>query len=151
MSDRYVRPLKVATPEGKQIQAYILVAGERRIIEIAYLKEVQKDDPPFACNGQIRFSCSREKYLETIKILERYLENIFLKGMADEDIYSSLGAKPKRRRTKKQNISKEIDGYKRKGDSSSIHDSSGGAESAESIATGDSGDEVAEDNNPEAG
>jgi len=149
MNDRYIRPLKVATPEGEQIQAHVLVAGERRIIEIAYLKEVQKDDPPFACNGQIRFSCNREKYLETIKILERYLENIFLKGMADEDIYSSLGAKPKRRRTKKQNITREVVIDKRKRDSSSLHDSSGGEESAEGIAAGDSDNEVAEDNNPE--
>jgi len=151
MANNYVRPLNVSSPDGKRIIAHIISTGDnKRIIEVAFLEEVKKDDPPFACNGQIRFSCKREKYVETIKILEKYLEDIFLKGMADENIYSSLGTKSKRRGVKKQNIETEIIINKRKRNSPGLHYSTGRKKSTKSIATGDADIEVAEDNNSES-
>ena len=149
MKNSYTHPLKVSTPEGKRIIVTIYRSANKAIIEIPFIEGVKKDDPPFACNGQISFSCEREKYAETINILERYLEDIFLKGMANEDIYSSLGVKPKRRRAKGQGTKRKITIDKRKGDSASLHDSTGREESSESPGTGNADNEMAEDSNPE--
>lgn len=149
MASQYARPLKVSTPEGKRIFAKIFRNGDNVRIEVNYLDVVKKDDPPFAQNGTIRFNVPRTRYVQTIASLTKYLEDLFLKGMADEDIYSSLGAKPQPRRAKKVDTGRKVSFAKREGDSSSVHVSSRRSESSESSRRGKSDSEVAESSDSE--
>ena len=147
MNPIYPRPLKVSTPEGKRIYAKIFRLGENIRIEINYLEEVKKDDPPFSVNGVIRMRVPIEKYKDTIKLLTKYLEDLFLKGMSDEDTYTSLGAKPKSRRSKKINTGGKTKDLERERDTSSIHSGTRGRESTESYRRGKTNSKVAESSN----
>lgn len=118
----FKRLLKVTTPEGRRIYAHVFPNGSTRIIQVGYLDVVAKSEPPFAAQGVIRMTIPNDKYKETLVTLTRYLEDLYLKGFADEDIYTSLGAKPKRQRAKEQHIEKEIDVAKRR-DTSGLHSS----------------------------
>lgn len=149
MASRYARALKVSTPEGKRIYAKVFRLKDDVIIEINYLEAVKKDDPPFAHNGVIKMHTSLEKYKETLNLLTKYLEDLFLKGMADEDIYTSLGAKPKSRRTKKINSGGEAKSFERKRSPSGLHVSSRRGESTESSGQGETDSEMAEGSDPE--
>jgi len=119
----YSRTLKVSTPDGQRIIAVISRSGNKPIIEIPYLEVVKKDNPPFASNGVIRFSCEQKNYSNVIATLTQYLEDLFLKGMSNESVYTGLGVKPKSRRTKKSDLPGEIKGDSREGGSSSLHTS----------------------------
>jgi hypothetical protein len=144
MVKQYARLLKVSSPEGKKIYAKIFRIGDNAKIEINYLDIVKTDDPPFACNGVIRLNVPTIKYKETIDRLTKYLESLFLKGMADEDIYTGLGAKPKSRRTKKLDTGRKAKGAEGQGDSPGLHISARGSESTESPGSGKAGPEMAE-------
>ncbi len=133
----YSRPLKVSTSEGRQIIANIRRIGENVIIEVSeYIEEVKKDDPPFAKNGFIRFSCKYEKYRETIEILTKYLEDLFLKGMVNEDIYTGLGAKSKPRKIEEDDFPREIRISKGEGDTPSVPSGARGNKSSEGSGGG---------------
>lgn len=121
MAGRYARPLKVSTPDGERIVARVLRHGDQAKIEVNYLEVVKKDDPPFAHNGVISFNVPVANYPKTIELLTRYLEDLFLKGMADEDIYTGLGAKPKPRRTAKRDSGGKTSSVEREGDSPGVH------------------------------
>lgn len=140
----YSRLLRVATPNGERIRANIVQMGDNVRIEVRPLEVVKKDDPPFAQNGVIRFQIPSSKYKDTIATLTQYLEDLFLKGMADEDIYTSLGAKPKRKRTKRSRKTREIEIDQGEGDTPSVYDRTRGDEQTESAGGGDSDSEVAE-------
>jgi hypothetical protein len=141
---RYSRPLKVSTPEGKRIIANILQMGESNRIEIAFIEGVQKDNPPFAQNGVIRFVYEKEKHQEVISALEKYLEDIFLKGMADEDTYTSLGAKPKPRGVKSPSSERKIRGTERERKPDRIYSRPRRGKQTESDRGGDADSEMAE-------
>jgi len=149
MASRYARPLKVSTPDGKRIYAKIFRSGDNAKIEINYLEVVKKDDPPFAHNGMITLNVPVKKYSETLAILTQYLEDLFLKGMADESIYTSLGAKPKSRRIKKSDPGGEAKIFEGERNSPSVHFSSRRDESSESSRGGQSKSEVAESSDSE--
>ncbi len=149
MRTGYAHPLKVSNPKGERIYAKILRLGDNVRIEINYLEVVKKDDPPFAHNGVITISVSRKKYSETIATLTQYLEDLFLKGMADENIYTSLGAKPKSRGIKKSDSGKKAGRVEGERDSSSVHISPRGDESSESSRGRESESEMAEGGNSE--
>ncbi len=147
MNPIYPRPLKVSTPEGKRIYAKIFRLGENIRIEINYLEEVKKDDPPFSVNGVIRMRVPIEKYKDTIKLLTKYLEDLFLKGMSDEDTYTSLGAKPKSRRSKKINTGGKIKSLERERDIPSLHSGTRRFKSPESFGGRETNLEVAKSSN----
>jgi len=149
MASRYARALKVSSPDGERIYAKIFRLKDDVIIEVNYLEVVKKDNPPFAHNGIIKMHASLEKYKETLSLLTKYLEDLFLKGMADEDTYSSLGAKPKSRRTKKINFGGEAKSFKGKRSPSSLYVSSRGEESTESSGRGETDSEMAEGSDQE--
>lgn len=144
MALKYARVLKVSSPDGKRIYAKIFRLKGDVIIEVNYLEVVKKDNPPFAHNGVIKMHASLIKYKETLNLLTKYLEDLFLKGMADEDTYSSLGAKPKSRRTKKINSGGEAKSFERKRSPASLHVSSRGNESTESSGRGKTDSKMAE-------
>lgn len=148
MAKRYARPLKVSTPEGERIIAKVLRHGEKVMIEINYLDVVKNDDPPFSHNGVIQINVPVEKYKQTIEALTQYLEDLFLKGMADEDIYTSLGAKPNPRRAKKSDSGGKAKSAEGEGSSSSVHASPRRSESSESSRRGKSDSEMAEGSDP---
>ena len=149
MVPNYARPLKVSAPDGERIYAKVFQLGDNIKIEINYLEVVKKDDPPFAHNGVITINVPRKKYSETIASLTQYLEDLFLKGMADENIYTSLGVKPKSRRTKKSDPGRETKRVEGKGDSPSVHISPRGDESSESSRGRESESKMAEGSNSE--
>lgn len=147
MAGRYARPLKVSTPEGERIVAKVFRYGDKVRIEINYLEVVKKDDPPFAKNGVIQINVPVKKYRDAIIALTKYLEDLFLKGMADEDTYTSLGAKPNPRRAKKLDSTRKASSSEREGGTSSVHLSPRRDESTESSRRGKSDSEMAESGN----
>lgn len=152
MATRYAKPLKVSDPDGNRIVAQITRVGETVLIEVPYTEVVKKDDPPFARNGVVRFSVPRQGYTETLAVLTKYYEDLFLKGMADEDIYTSLGAKPTKRRVKKSNPPRATIDVEGKGRDSGLHSGARGDESPKSARRGRSSkSEVAsgDDSGPE--
>ena len=151
MKNTYSRPLKVSSPEGERIIANILRFGDKVQIEIAPLEVVKKDDPPFAHNGVIRYKCTIENYRKAIDLLTKYLEDLFLKGMADEDTYSSLGAKPKPRRTQKIDTGRKTEKSEGKGDLASLHSRARRSESSESPRGREPGLKMAESSDKETG
>ena len=142
------RPLKVSTAEGERIVAKITsfpMKGTVRI-EVPFLEEVKRDAPPFSKDGIIIMTCERKVYMETIYKVTKYLEDLFLKGMADEDIDSSTGPQSESRRIKKNDIERANGKIERKRDSPSVHSSSRrdkstkstrGRKSDSKVATGD--------------
>ena len=149
MNPIYPRLLKVSTPEGKRIHAKIFRLKENVRIEINYLEVVKKDDPPFSVNGVIRMRVPIIKYKDTIKLLTKYLEDLFLKGMSDEDTYTSLGAKPKSRRSKKVDPGREVKSFEGERNTSSLHTSARGRESTESSRRGKTDSKMAESGDSE--
>jgi len=112
-------------------------------IEVDFLDVVKKDDPPFAEDGVIIFTVERKDYEETIIKLEKYLEDLFLKGMADEDLHRSLRIEPKSGRVKAARLSRKARSTKRKRYSAGVHSGTRGREQAESDRPGNSDAEVA--------
>ena len=149
MRGSYSRPLKVCSPEGVRVVANIMRHGERVQIEIAPLEVVRKDDPPFAHDGLIRYNCTVEKYRDAIRLLTRYLEDLFLKGMADENIYSGLGAKSKPRRTEKIDTGRKAEKPKGEGSVASLHARARRTKSSENPRGRDTDVEVAESSDKE--
>lgn len=140
----YTKLLQVSTPEGKRISANINRTGNKVFIGVDYLKIVEKDNPSFAEKGIIKISCDLSKYSKTIKLLTQYFEDLFLKGMADENIYTGLGIKSKSRRTKRKDTKREVGNSKREGSSSSVHAGARGDESSESTGRGYTAPKMAE-------
>jgi len=66
------KPLKVCFPAGERVTAQVtVVPGSRVVVQV----------PKF----DIKFSVEQAKYKESLRRLEKYLEDLILKGMADED------------------------------------------------------------------
>ncbi len=128
----YKKLLKVATPEGKRIVATISPYANNVIVKIDYLEVVKKDNPKFAKEGKIKFSCPKPKYREAMIILTQYLEDLFLKGMSNEDIHTSLRICTNKGRNAKKDRSKKVGSNTGTGDSTSIHISARGNEQTES-------------------
>jgi alpha-glucosidase (family GH31 glycosyl hydrolase) len=144
----YQRPLKVSTPDGERVIANI-TSGALVTITVPRLDVVAKDNPLFAKDGVIRLTVKREKYQETIRVLTQYLEDLFLKGMADEDTYTSLGAKPERKRTTRKDTSREERTIEGERDTASVHVSTRRNESTESVGSRDTSTEVDKSSNSE--
>ena len=138
---RYSRTLKVCSPDGERIYAIITPQWDTVHVEIRFLEVVKKDNPQFAQNGVIRFSCPKDGYTETIIKLTNYLESLFLKEMnegekVDESIYSSLGIKPQRRGNKKAFATGQTQRLVGERDLTSVHDSTRGEKHAEDSGKG---------------
>lgn len=144
MKKRYTRPLKVSSPKGKRVYAQVYPSKDKCLIEINYLEVVKKDNPSFANNGIIKFTCEKIKYPQVILALEKYLEDLFLKGMSNENIYTSIGASPKPGRVKTKNTERKVRTTKREGSTSGVHIGSGGIKSSEDTRPRHGNIEVAE-------
>jgi len=100
----YARVLYVSTPKGEEIKAKVARMGERMRVQVDPLGVVKKDNPPFAKDGAIDFVVPIGVYEETIIKLEKYLEDLFLKGMSDEDLHRSLRTGPNSRGDEKSHF-----------------------------------------------
>ena len=143
----YSKPLKVSTPEGKRVVALINRTFDNVLIEIPFLEVVLKDEASFSRNGVIHINVPRKKYMETINLLTKYLEDLFLKGMADEDIYSSLGATPKPRRVEKPDPVRAVIDATREGGGPGVRARAGGSKPTASPRRRKSKPKVAEGDN----
>jgi len=129
--NQYLKLLNVSTPKGKRIEAHITTFSGTIIIKVENLKEVEMDDPPFAKKGRIIIKCERVKYKEVIEKLTKYLEDLFLKELLNEDIYTSIGNDNVKGRNAKKNSSRKTGSFKGKGNSSSIYSGTGRKEQTE--------------------
>ena len=125
--------LKVSDTTGKPIYAWVKSFKGNINIRVGFLQEVKDDNPQFATNGMIRFNCKQTKYKEAIDKLTKYLEDLFLKGIADEDNNTSIKIGNKSGRDKKQNIKRADGKDKRSRDNTSVHSGTRRIESTESI------------------
>lgn len=127
----YTKPLKVCHSNGEIIIARIFPFGDKVKIKIKYIKEVEEDNPKFANDGRINFNCSKNNYNNVIKKLTSYLENLFLKGIGNENIHTGIGVPNVKRGNAKKNSTRTIGTTEGKGNSSSIHSSTGRKKSTE--------------------
>jgi len=147
----YVHPLNVCSPEGKRVDAKVTQMGKSCLIEVDFLEVVMKDDPPFAKDGVISFKSDSTKHQEIIFKLEKYLEDLFLKGMADEDLHRSLGIEPESGGIKKSRSKGKIRRASGKGNFPSVHFGSRRGESTEGDRSGDPDIEMAESSDKDSG
>ena len=89
---RYKRPLKVSNLSGERIVASIATGVHKVTISIPYLECIEKDNPDFAVDGVIRFSVLKEKYQKAIFHLTKYLEDLFLKEISNENNSSGVSS-----------------------------------------------------------
>ena len=150
MNISYPRPLKVSTPDGKRIVAKITsVPGGKVKILIPFLDEVKRDDPPFAKDGVIKMQCTRIDYVNVIRKVTHYIENLFLKGMADEDIDPSVSPQLDPGTTEGDDPEREDGSAEGEGDSPSVYSGARGSESTKSSGRRKSSSSVAESGDPE--
>jgi len=126
-----IKKLKVSTPKGESITAVIKADKDVFTLSVNYLEAVEKDNPKFADKGVIRVSGPRTKYSNIIKAIEKYLEDLFLKELSNEDTSTSDGSGLDKRATHEIASSGKDKSTKRKGNSSSVRDSARGDESPE--------------------
>jgi hypothetical protein len=155
MPKRYPKALKVSKPNGERIYANITPVRDAVHIEVGFLEAVQKDNPPFAQNGIIRFQVPKATYKETLGKLTSYIESLLLKELdeeekVNEDIYSSLGIKPSSGRNKKAPKPRQTERIIGTGDSPSVHSSARGGKSSESSGSGKPSTDVDEGGNSQA-
>jgi len=131
--NHYLKLLNVSTPKGKRIEANITSFSDAIIIKVEYLKEVERDEPPFAKKGKIVIKCERIKYKEVILKLTKYLEDLFLKELLNEDIYTSIGNGDVKRGNAKKNTSRKTGSIKRTGNSASVYSGTGRTEPSKKL------------------
>jgi len=120
----YKKLLKVARADGKRIEANVYPLADNTVtIKVDFLEEVMEDKPAFSYDGKIVITVKKMLYADTIVILESYLENLFLKGLADEDVNTSTGADADSGRNESEDIKRETDSDEGEGDTASIHSS----------------------------
>jgi hypothetical protein len=149
----YKRRLKVSFPNGKPVEARISYSNGIAIITLPHYEIVKKDNPPFAKDGAIQITVSQKEYVNVINQLTKYLEDLFLKGMADEEIKNALrnsshGNKTKSGRNKREAGSRSTKSTKGKGNDSGLHTGSGGTVPSESDREGSEDTDVASSSYP---
>ena len=117
----YKLNLKVSTAEGKRIIANVEKNGSLIYITIPFLELVKQDMPVFARNGVIKINTTKNNYPKVIEKLTSYLENLFLKGLNNESISSSIGIGNVLRGVKAKNSKRKVKSIKRKGNITSIY------------------------------
>ncbi|MCK5609604.1 hypothetical protein KAR91_47455 [Candidatus Pacearchaeota archaeon] len=126
-----VKVLRVSTPEGESVKAIVEHYDGKFNLSIGFIEAVKIDNPSFSKNGSIKVNGTISSYPKIINGITKYLEDLFLKEMKDEDNDSSDGNKPISTGNKKSTPARDTGKNKREGDSSSLHSSSRGDESTE--------------------
>ncbi len=115
------RLLKVSTSDGVRIKAHIRRVADKIIITVNHSELVEKDNPPFAKEGRIQLVVNKSNYQETIQMLTKYFEDLFLKGMNDESIDTGLRIGDDSRGTESKNKTGIIGVDKGKGSDTSVY------------------------------
>lgn len=138
------RVLAVCDLTGKRIVANILRNPNNIVITIPYLKPVEKDNPKFSEKGVITVKVSKNGYLKTIGMIEKYLEDLFLKELdKNESIHSGDKEKYSGRRDNKS-IDPGTKGEVQRAVSGRIHSRGRGNQQAESPGERSQDSEMAE-------
>lgn len=138
------RVLNVKLPSGRPIFLKIHDNGISLILITKQpIPEVEKDNPPFAVDGIIKFSCLKTNYVEVVNDLEIYLSQLF-QGDVDETIYSSLGANIISTGNQRTNIKRKAEPFQGERSAPGLHPSSRGNKSTESNRPGIADSSVAE-------
>jgi len=131
------KPLKVCFPAGERVTAQVtVVPGSRVVVQV----------PKF----DIKFSVEQAKYKEALRRLEKYLEDLILKGMADEDSNPSIGADFDPGRAQGEGAGRKAKRHKRARHLAGIYAGTRWREPAEDIGGGLADPEVAEGSDPPA-
>lgn len=129
------KPLKVCFPSGERVIAKITpVPGGKIVVAV----------PEFS----IKFSVERLKYKEALKRLEKYLEDLILKGMADENFDTGSGADFDPGRAPEESTGGQVERPKRPRRPTGVHAGPRGNKSTESVGSGPGIDEMAEGSDP---
>ena len=132
------KKLKVAYPSGARLFATIIPAGQNVVVRV----------PDF----DIEYQVERPKYQASIKLLEKYLEDVILRGMAeDEDFDPSSGADFKPGGNEKKSPARKAKRDRGDGDSAGVHAGARGDEPPESFGGGLADLEMAASGNTQAG
>ena len=130
----YYKPLKVSDTDGKRIIAKIIQLGENVTIKLPFIQAVKKDKPEYAKNGNINITVKRENYTLMVVLLEKYLEDLFLKDLKNENRNSSVRNDNVTTRIKKLYTTGDIKKPARKRDTASVYSGTGGDKQSKNIA-----------------
>lgn len=120
----HIKLLKVSDPKGFRIKVFVTKNNKTVTIKSDVIEVVKKDKPLFSNNGKICMNVELKNYKEAITKLTKYLEDLFLKELNDNDIsHSSDATKTKSVGNIEQRSGKNVAGIKREGCSSSVPDS----------------------------
>ena len=117
-----IKTLEVCTPDGVAVTAEIMSTVNSVMVRV----------PKFGINYHVE----RAKYKPSIKLLEKYLEDLILKGMADEDIDTSIGVNFDPGGSKGKNLHRKVKRDKGKRRPSGIHLGTRGKKSAQGSGIG---------------
>ena len=128
----YSLPLKVGDTKGNRIVAKITkLSPNYSQIDIPAPKAVIKDKPEFLIKDKIRIQYEVKDHTKVVNTLTKYLEDIFLKELENENNNTSDASKFDSRRNKKPPKS-EAKGSSKGTDSNTIRDSRRGDKPTES-------------------
>lgn len=143
MVNKYSKPLKVSTPEGKQIIITVSQIGGGMVKITLPEDAILSNDKRIAKLIQKPIHVS--KYKDAILKLEKYFESLFLKEMSNDNLHTSDRAKTE----SGGNTSNDSPGNKDEGprerSGKSIHSGSRRSDSSESGQRGSGKDKLAED------
>ena len=126
MSNPYNRPLDVSDTKGKRIVAKIRASFNKVFVHVDYIEEVKKDNPKFANDGVINFACLKDRYKEVMIKVTKYLKDLFLKGISNEDLHTSINISNNRSRSTRKDKPGKITGVEREGSTTGIRISARG-------------------------
>ena len=124
-----IKTLKVATPDGVAVTAEIRPSSTTVMVRI----------PKFS----IEYSVEKVKYKLSIKLLEKYLEDVILKGMADENFDTSIGVEFDPGGTKGKNLRGKVKRTERARRPAGVHLGARGKKSTQGSGVGISDSAVA--------
>lgn len=137
----YKLPLKVCNTKGARVYASITKVGDRVNLRLPYIEAVRIDSPKFSKDGVVFFNYDRKDHRTIVDQLTKYLEDLFLKELSDEDNNTSDNGRSNTRRDKKKSKSRttpKSEGKK----IDSVCDSGRGSEQAESDRSGSKDSEL---------
>lgn len=133
---KHSRMLKVSTSKGERIIAEIRSIEDSIRIKVKFNELVKQDNPSFAKDGVIVMTCKREDYQKTLQHLTKYFEDLFLKGLSNENTNTSTRISNDSRGNKEQTESYSIGVDPGKGSDSSVYSRSRRTKSTKSPRAG---------------
>ncbi len=141
--------LKVTQENGQSVCANIIRAGNNVTIKVDKLELVKIANPDFSKDGVIAMTIDISKYQDAIIKITKYLEDLFLKGMADNDskITSNVSRSDTRRNDGK-NSKRKVKSSERQGNYESLHSGSRGNKHTKDVELKNTTTDLEQSDNP---